>query len=76
MKLSYLLFALFFVTNFAFSQNLHTHSNAASIDNEDDSVNGWTGPAEIESKDDDPHHGEYVIKIKSEDDGRHAGIYI
>lgn len=73
MKFIYLLFALLLVSNQGFSQNLHSHSNAASIENEDDSVNGWTGPAEIESKDDDPHHGEYVIKIKSEkDEGRHA----
>lgn len=73
MKLTYLLFALLLISNPGFSQNFHNHSNAASIENEDDSVDGWTGPAEIESKDDDPHHGEYVIKIKSEEDeGRHA----
>lgn len=54
------------------AQNLHVHPNAASIDNEQNSTAGWSGPADIDSENDNPKHGNYSIKIESEDDGSHA----
>lgn len=49
-----------------YGQELHTHSNAASIDNESNSTSGWTNPgANITSDSTDPFHGSYAIKIEA-----------
>lgn len=73
MKLTYLLLiAVLIGSNYSLAQNLYTHSNAANIDNEQDSYNGWSGSAEIDSDDENPMSGDYCIRIKSNDDGRDA----
>lgn len=52
------------VTN-VLSQELHTHSNAVSIDNEANSCDGWVGSATKTADTSDPHHGTYAMKIVS-----------
>lgn len=50
----------------AYGQELHTHSNAASIGNEANSTSGWTNPgATITSDSTDPFHGSYAIKVEA-----------
>ena len=57
---------LCFVMGEALSQELHVHSNAASIDNEANSISGWTNPgATVTSDSTDPFHGSYAIKIEA-----------
>jgi len=72
MKPLTILTLFFLLVSQAISQNLYTSPNAASTNNEQNTITGWTGPAEIESKDDDPHHGQYAIRIKSEDGGTYG----
>ncbi|HLN52074.1 MAG TPA: fibronectin type III domain-containing protein [Lentimicrobium sp.] len=72
MRQTLLLIALFIASNTIVAQNLYLIANAASIDNEENSYDGWSGPAQIESKNDNPKTGQYTIKIKSKDEGRYA----
>nr|WP_299381209.1 fibronectin type III domain-containing protein [Allomuricauda sp.] len=57
---------LFVITNLS-SQELHTHSNAASIDSEANSTAGWssTSATLVSSVQNDPHHGSHSIKIEA-----------
>ena len=55
-----------------YSQNLYTQSNAANMQNEANSVTGWTGPANITSSTDNPYHGTWAIKIETTSAGRDA----
>ncbi|MDT7830650.1 fibronectin type III domain-containing protein [Pricia sp. S334] len=47
------------------AQNAHTHANAASIDNEANTVTGWSGDAVISSDATDPHDGNFSIRAVS-----------
>ncbi len=49
------------------SQQLHTHSNAASLDNEDDTTSGWwtAGSTIITSDSNDPQQGSYALRIEA-----------
>ncbi len=73
MKPSYLIILIYLVSlNYVHGQNLYSHANAANIDNEENSYEGWTGSAAIQSVNDNPKSGGYCIKITSNDDGRDA----
>ncbi|MBJ7881341.1 fibronectin type III domain-containing protein, partial [Gelidibacter salicanalis] len=53
------------------AQNLHSHANAASINNEANSVSGWTGDAVISSDASNVYQGSYALKAAStSNDGR------
>lgn len=58
---------IFFISLLGNAQQLHTESNAASIDNEANEVTGWYSPgsASITSETTSPHHGAYVVKIEA-----------
>ena len=45
------------------AQELHTHSNAASIANEANATTGWTGGSTITSDSSDPFGGTYALKV-------------
>ncbi|SNY94077.1 fibronectin type III domain-containing protein [Flagellimonas pacifica] len=62
-----LLLALFFVFNYSNAQELHSHSNAASIANEANSTAGWTmtGSTGVSSVQNDAYHGSYNLKIEA-----------
>ncbi|WP_435137104.1 fibronectin type III domain-containing protein [Formosa sp. A9] len=62
MKYFYL-FVLFFQTAVLFSQNLHTHSNAASGDNESNSVLGWNSNANLTSSGINPQSGNFSLRV-------------
>jgi hypothetical protein len=47
------------------AQNAHTHANAASIDNEANTVTGWSGGAVISSDATDAHQGSFSIRAVS-----------
>lgn len=48
------------------AQQLHAHSNAASMDNESDSINGWNAQSTTMTSDSsDPYHGTYALRIES-----------
>ncbi|MGX1931132.1 fibronectin type III domain-containing protein [Flagellimonas sp. 2504JD4-2] len=70
-----LVLALFFVCNTANSQELHTHSNAASIANEANSVSGWGGSASRSSVNTDAYAGTYSIRIESTNGGWNYSSY-
>lgn len=56
-------------------QELHTHSNAVSIDNEANSTDGWVGNATRTADTTDPYHGTFAMRITSTStsvDGRRA----
>ncbi|WP_299484986.1 fibronectin type III domain-containing protein [uncultured Allomuricauda sp.] len=59
--LSSFLFGTFIVS----SQNLHTQSNAASIENESDSTTGWTGLGVISSDNTEAQSGNFGIRVES-----------
>ena len=61
-----LLLPLFLLGTFGvFAQNLHTQSNAASITNESNSTNGWTGLGVITSDNTEAQSGNFSIKVES-----------
>ncbi|NER13996.1 T9SS type A sorting domain-containing protein [Leptobacterium flavescens] len=65
MKFRTLLFlTLLFITGVS-AQNLHTDSNAASIDNEADATTGWFGLANLASDSSDPFDGEFALRASS-----------
>lgn len=45
------------------AQNLHSFSNAVSIENESNTITGWTGNAAILSDAFDSYHGEFAFRI-------------
>ena len=48
------------------AQELHTHSNAVSIANESNTINGWNaGAAAVTSDTSDPYYGSYAMKVVS-----------
>ena len=57
------------------AQQLHTHSNAASIANEANSVSGWAGSATISSVSSEAYSGSYSIKLESPSDAWTYGAY-
>ncbi len=48
-----------------YAQELHTPSNAVSVNNESNSVTGWTGGSTMTADTTDPYHGTYAMKIVS-----------
>ncbi|PWL37713.1 hypothetical protein DKG77_15560, partial [Flagellimonas aquimarina] len=61
-----LLSALFLLGTFmAAAQNLHTQSNAASIENESDATTGWTGLGVITSDNTEAQTGNFAIRVES-----------
>ena len=69
-----LVLALFFAFTFSNAQELHTHSNAASINNEANSVSGWGGSALRSSDSNEIYSGNYSIKIEASSSGwKYAG---
>lgn len=57
------------------AQQLHTHSNAASIDNEANSLSGWGGSATESSVGTESYSGSYSIKIESPNNGWNYTAY-
>ncbi|MEX0272868.1 MAG: hypothetical protein AB3N16_00650, partial [Flavobacteriaceae bacterium] len=74
--LTFLSMALIAATS-THAQQLHTHNNAASIDNEANSTQGWTklGGTALTVETSDVHHGQYALKIEASYDGAKRGIY-
>ncbi|MGE5318396.1 MAG: hypothetical protein ACM3ME_10400 [Chloroflexota bacterium] len=62
-----LLFLSFFIisTIAGFTDDLHSHANAASVSNESNSTSGWSGQANIQSTNEAPKAGQYCLKITS-----------
>ncbi len=56
----------------AISQNLYNTSNAASIENESNTVTGWTGTATLESNSTTAHSGTYSLRFVVQGTGREA----
>lgn len=63
---------LAFVGITATAQNLHNHSNAASIANEANTTTGWTGAATLTSDATNPQNGLYAMLITVQGTGRDA----
>ena len=61
--------ALFFVGNFLNAQEIHTQTNAASINNEANSTDGWTGSTVNTVVTDQVFSGNYAIKLQAATDG-------
>ncbi|WP_147296582.1 fibronectin type III domain-containing protein [Flagellimonas nanhaiensis] len=57
------------------SQQLHTHSNAASMSNEANSVSGWGGSATESSVSSEVYSGSYSIKLESPNNGWNYAAY-
>ena len=60
------------------AQEIHTQSNAASIANESDSLDGWTSSNSItvlSVETNDVYHGLYSIRIEAGEDGWVRGLY-
>ncbi|WP_420603226.1 fibronectin type III domain-containing protein [Flagellimonas sp.] len=51
--------------NFSNAQELHSHSNAASVTNESNSTDGWGGGTTKTADTSDPYDGNYAMKIVS-----------
>lgn len=73
-KLKVLVLLTIFVGT-SYAQELHTHSNAASIANEANSVSGWGGSATESSVSTEAYSGTYSIKIESPNDGWNYTAY-
>ena len=73
LPISLLLFFCFYVLQ---AQELHTESNATSITNESNSLDGWTyGNAIGTVETTDAFHGNYAIKFEAQSDGWQRGTY-
>lgn len=73
MKTSVLiLILLYFTVSSASSQNLYNQANAASIENEANSVTGWTGTAAITSDISTAQNGLYSLRFAVSGTGREA----
>nr|WP_299381211.1 fibronectin type III domain-containing protein [Allomuricauda sp.] len=68
------LFVIFGITDLS-SQELHTHSNAASINNEADSTAGWGGSATESTTSTDAFAGTYSIKFEAPSNGWYYSGY-
>nr|WP_297915000.1 fibronectin type III domain-containing protein [uncultured Allomuricauda sp.] len=51
-----------------YAQELHTHSNAASINNESNSTTGWGGSATITAVNNEFYSGSYSLKLEAPSD--------
>ncbi len=60
-----LLLAMCLISTQMGAQNAHTHANAASIENEANSVTGWSGGAAISSDASESQHGSFSIRAVS-----------
>ncbi|SDE67635.1 Fibronectin type III domain-containing protein [Pricia antarctica] len=60
-----LLLAMCLISTQMGAQNAHTHANAASIENEANSVTGWSGGAVISSDASESQHGSFSIRAVS-----------
>jgi hypothetical protein len=58
-----------------YSQELYIESNAASINNEVNSTDGWGGNSSISSVSTDAYSGNYSIKVEAVSDGWARGEY-
>ncbi len=73
LSISVLLFFCFYALR---AQELHTESNATSITNEANSLEGWTyGNAIGTVETTDAFHGNYAIKFEAQSDGWQRGTY-
>ena len=70
-----LVLALFFAFTFSNAQELHTHSNAASIANESNSTIGWGGNLSVTSVSEESYSGNYSIKFVADANGWELGWY-
>lgn len=57
--------ALLIWCNSLFSQQLYTHSNAASLENEANSANGWSGPANITADGTESFDGQFSLRAET-----------
>mgnify|MGYP001792327286 FL=1 len=57
------------------AQELHTHSNAASINNESNSTTGWGASATINSVNNEYYSGSYCLKIEAPSNGWNYANY-
>jgi len=64
-SLPFLLLTLFFLSTKLWAQNAHTHSNAASFENEANQVTGWSGGAVISSDATESQNGSFSIRAVS-----------
>ncbi|WP_420602825.1 fibronectin type III domain-containing protein [Flagellimonas sp.] len=64
-----LVWALFFVCSFLNAQEIHTQANAASINNEANATDGWTGSTVNTVVTDQVFSGSYAIKLEAATDG-------
>ena len=68
MKTKFLILLLFSTIFFTYSQNLHNDSNAVSLENEANSVTGWSAvDATIISDNTDSQSGIYSMRVTSDD---------
>lgn len=66
MKPIYFFLIVMIITGYAANaQNLHTHANAASINNEANSTAGWTGAANLTSVTTTPQNGTWALRVLS-----------
>jgi len=70
------LLAMLFVFNISKAQEIHTHANSASINNEANSINGWGGNLPTTSESNDFYSGSYSIKFEAPNNGWYRGEYI
>lgn len=54
------------------AQDMHSSSNAVSIENEANTTTGWNGNAAIASDTSDVYHGQYAFRISMQNNGREA----
>ncbi len=64
-SLPFLFLTLLFLSTKMWAQNAHTHSNAASIDNETNQITGWSGGAVITSDATESQIGSFSIRAVS-----------
>jgi len=72
------LLLIIFTTNWVFSQEIHTESNAASIANESNYINGWApvnSSTALSVESNDVYQGSYAIRIQAQADAASRGAY-
>ncbi len=74
MRTSFTVLMTFLISGTIWTQEIHTQSNAASLNNEADATVGWTGGAVISTNDTDVQHGSFAMTITStgQTSGRNA----
>ena len=65
MRTTFTLLLTLLLSSILWSQEIHTQSNAVSIDNESDATTGWTGGAVISSESTDVEHGSFSMLVSS-----------